>query len=231
MCRLKSGILLEDRVYIGEGDSHTDMLEELGIEDTEKNAERCFIRAELYPKDGDVFSPIDGWVWNVDQDITPDWYVPEYDEQCFREAVKTWAKDHIFIDVDGLALKTGSGYYLKNCSNVVLSGNANVTVLKNSQVSVMREGSRIDEMREGSRIDVMRGSSWVGEMREGSQVGAMWEGSQVGEMRGSSTATILNNNSVNPLSVNLCDNATIKDNRTKTIYQSGDWKLVLVENK
>lgn len=195
MCRLKSGILLEDRVYIGEGDSYTDMLEELGIEDTEKNAKRRFIRAELYPKDGDVFSPVDGWVWNVDQDITPDWYVPEYDEQRFREAVKTWAKDHIFIDVDGLALKTGSGYYLKNCSNVVLSGDANVTVLKNSQVSVMR------------------GSSWVD------------------EMRGSSTATILNNNSVNPLSVNLCDNATIKDNRTKTIYQSGDWKLVLVENK
>ena len=136
MFRLKSGILLEDRVYIGEGDSHTDMLEELGIEDTEKNAERRFIRAELYPKDGDVFSPVDGWVWNVDQDITPDWYVPEYDEQRFREAVKTWAKDHIFIDVDGLALKTGSGCYLKNCSNVVLSGDANVTVMKNSQVSL-----------------------------------------------------------------------------------------------
>ena len=35
------------------------MLEELGIKDTQQNAERVFVRAELYPEDGDVFSPID----------------------------------------------------------------------------------------------------------------------------------------------------------------------------
>ena len=31
-------------------------------------------------------------------------------------------------------------------------------------------------------------------------------------------------------SIRLHDNATVKDHRTKTIYQTGDWKLVLVES-
>jgi hypothetical protein len=45
MCQLKSGIILKDRIYISESDSHTDMLKELGIEDNRKNAESLFVRA------------------------------------------------------------------------------------------------------------------------------------------------------------------------------------------
>ena len=33
MCQLKSGIILKNRVFVPEYDSHTAMLEELGIED------------------------------------------------------------------------------------------------------------------------------------------------------------------------------------------------------
>ena len=50
MCRFKSGLILKDRVFVPNGDSHTDMLEELEIEDTERNASNLFVRAELYPK-------------------------------------------------------------------------------------------------------------------------------------------------------------------------------------
>ncbi len=67
MCKLKSGIILKDRVFIPDHDSHTDMLGELGIDDTETNAKRLFVRAELSPKDGDIFSPIDTWEFNVDR--------------------------------------------------------------------------------------------------------------------------------------------------------------------
>ncbi len=185
MCRFKSGILLKDRVYIGDGDSHSDMLEELGIADTRQNAERMFVRVELYPKDGDVFSYIDQWKWKVDQDILPEWYVGEYEKQRFVEAVKKWAEEHIFIGVDRLQLTTGRGYYLKDCKNVELSGDCFVNLL---------------------------------------------ESSRVGEMRGSSIASIASDYSddVSVSSIRLQDNATIKNNRTKTIYQAGDWKLVLV---
>ena len=133
MCRFKSGILLKDRVYISDGDSHSDMLEELGIKDTQQNAERVFVRAELYPEDGDVFSPIDQWRWNVDQDILPDWYVEEYEKQRFAEAVKKWAEQHILIGKNGLKLTTGRNYYLKDCKSVELSGDCFVDLLESSQ--------------------------------------------------------------------------------------------------
>ena len=259
MCRFKSGILLKDRVYIGDGDSHSDMLEELGIADTRQNAERVFVRAELYPEDGDAFSPIDQWKWNVDQDILPEWYVEEYEKQRFVEAVKKWAEQHIIISQDGLKLTTGKSYYLKDCKNIELSGDCFVTLLDNSQVSEMRDNSqvsvmwdnsqvsvmwdnsRVSEMRDSSQVgvmwvssqvSVMQGNSQVGVMRNSSRVGVMWDSSQVGEMRDSSIASIASDYSddVSVSSIRLHDNATVKDHRTKTVYQAGGWKLVSVES-
>ena len=90
MCRLKSGIILKDRVYIPDHDGHQEMLAELKIEDTRENAERLFVRAELYPKDNDIFTDPDTWIYRVEQDILPDWYVADVDEARMREAVKTW---------------------------------------------------------------------------------------------------------------------------------------------
>ena len=213
MCRFKSGILLKDRVYIGDGDSHSDMLEELGIADTRQNAERVFVRAELYPEDGDAFSPIDQWKWNVDQDILPEWYVEEYEKQRFVEAVKKWAEQHIIISQDGLKLTTGKSYYLKDCKNIELSGDCFVTLLDNSQVGVMRNSSRVGVM-------------WVS-----SRVSEMWDNSRVSEMRDSSIASIALDYSddISVSSIRLQDNAIVKDYRTKTICLAGDWKLVSVD--
>ena len=75
MCRLKSGIILENQVFIPDYNSHTNMLEELGIKDNEINASTLFVRAELFPVDGNVFSDISKWKFNVDQDILPDWFI------------------------------------------------------------------------------------------------------------------------------------------------------------
>lgn len=126
MCQFKSAIILKDRVFIPDYDSHTDMLEELKIEDTVANAERLFIRAELIPYNNDVFSDIDKWLFVVDQDITPDWYVENYDKQRMIKAVKEWAKSHIHIGVGNLRLDSGSEHYIKDCKNVLICGNATV---------------------------------------------------------------------------------------------------------
>ena len=118
MCKLKSGIILKDHVFIPDYDSHTCMLKELGIEDNEINAKTLFVRAELSPINNDIFSDISTWKFNVDQDILPDWFVYEYDKQRMIEATKEWTKDHIFENIDGLKLKGNDKYYLKNCKNV-----------------------------------------------------------------------------------------------------------------
>ena len=180
MCKLKSAIILKDSVFIPDYDSHSKMLEELQIEDTKNNAERLFVRAELYPENGDVFSPIDQWKFNVDQDIVPDWYVAGYDEERMRNAVKEWAKNRIHIGENNIRIDCGENHYIKDCQNVVIYDSASI-----SKVC-------------GSAIISSPSFGWK-----------------------------------NKEKVVISENATFKDNQTKTIWQSGDWKIEILnkENK
>lgn len=126
MCRFKSGIILKDRVFIPDYDSHTEMLEELKIADTKDNAERLFVRAELVPPpDDNVFAPLSEWEYHVDQDILPDWYVAEVDEQRMREAVAEWAKEHIHIGEEIETINSGT-HWIKDCKIGTIYGSAEI---------------------------------------------------------------------------------------------------------
>lgn len=59
MCKLKSAIILKNKIFMPDYDSHSAMLEELKIKDDYLGASKTFVRAELSPKNGDVFSDID----------------------------------------------------------------------------------------------------------------------------------------------------------------------------
>ena len=105
MCNFKSGIILKNKVVLApEGnESHSDLLESLGIEDNHMNASKTFVRAELIPKNDDKMMDVKEWRYKVDQDIVPDWYEkdPERYEQDFRNAVEKymeeWKKKFKFI--------------------------------------------------------------------------------------------------------------------------------------
>lgn len=133
MCRFKSGIILKDRVFVPDYDSHTDMLEELKIADTEDNAKRLFVRAELVPPDDDVFTPVSSWKYHVDQDILPDWYVAEVDEMRMREAVTEWAKEHIHIGEKIERIDSGT-HWIKDCEVRNIYGSAKVESIYGSAI-------------------------------------------------------------------------------------------------
>ena len=156
MCKLKSGLLFKTGVFVPDYDSHDKMLTEKGIEDTAENriAEK-FVRFELSPENDDPFVPIDMWVFKIDQDELPEWIKsdPEKYEAIARAAVKEWAEKHIFIGIDKLNLTDGSGYYLKDCTNVTLSGS--------STVQDMRGSSTVQDMWDSSTVRNMRGRSTV----------------------------------------------------------------------
>ena len=95
MCKLKSMIVLKDRIYCPDHDNHQKMLEEIGIDDNYLGASKTFVRVELSPTNNDITIPVDEWQINVDQDITPEWFdVGEYRERIY-ETVKAWAAEHI----------------------------------------------------------------------------------------------------------------------------------------
>ena len=105
MCQFKSGIIFKNKVVLTpeENESHTDLLESLGIEDSTVNMAKMFVRVELIPKDDNKMSDIKNWRYIVDQDFMPDWYEkdPQRYEQDFRNAVEEymneWRKQFKFI--------------------------------------------------------------------------------------------------------------------------------------
>ena len=208
MCQLKSAIVLKDRVYCPDHDHHTRMLEELKIKDTRENAERLFVRVELLPADGDIFSPVETWKLCVDQDIKPDWFFEDVERPKVIAVVKAWAAGHIFEGKDGLELPPGGTYYLKNCKDATLYEYSTATLRGNSTAT----------LRENSTATLC-----------GNSTATLW-GNSTATLRGNSTG-IMPNDCFSGVRNNyvIMDNATLKDCKAKTIYQSGEWRLVEVK--
>ena len=131
MCQFKSALVLKDRIFLPEYDSHDKMLQELGIEDNFTNASKVFVRVELSPEDGDIFSDVDGWELKVDQDILPDWWNEAERLPQLKELVETWMQKHTIYAgevADGVWLATGSATVKAyDSATVTAYGSATVT--------------------------------------------------------------------------------------------------------
>ena len=101
MCRFKSGIITKNGVTLAPmyNDSHSRLLESMGIKDNQTNAMRVFVRAELVPPNNDKTVDVDKWKYIVDQDIVPDWYEqdPKRYEYEMRESVREWMNKHFSV--------------------------------------------------------------------------------------------------------------------------------------
>ena len=150
MCQFKSGIILKNKIVVapGKDDSHSNLLESLGIQDDYIGASKTFVRAELVPKNNEWWiSPEEypeKWTFVVDQDIVPEWFCREEAEKEFRAAVCTWWKSHVLVDQK--LEKLESGYYrLKRCEVKELLNDV-VADLYGSQVGKMWGSSKVGEM-------------------------------------------------------------------------------------
>lgn len=137
MCQLKSCLVLKDRVFCPDYDSHQQMLKELGIEDSYLHASKTFVRVELTPPNNNTRSligPLDSWTLNVDQDVTPDWWDEKADRQRVEEAVEEWRRKHVFTEGEHV-VRAGVVYAFGNAI-VGAYGNAMVTANDNAEVRV-----------------------------------------------------------------------------------------------
>ena len=204
MCKLKSAIILKDRIFMPDYDSHSKMLEELGITDDYINASKVFVRAELSPENGDVFSGIDGWKFCVDQDITPEWFDEKDCAERMRNTVKEWAKTHIFVGQNDLRISHGENIFIKDCKNVDIYGNATVKyICSNTTVKYIYDNATVENIYDNATVKNIYGNATVI-----SSPHAKWNNSTL---------------------IDITGNATFKDCYSKAIYQAGGWKLVEVK--
>lgn len=269
MCKLKSAIILKNRIFMPDYDNHSQMLEELGIKDSYLNASKTFVRAELSPVNGDPFSDIDGWALNVDQDITPDWFDVEDCAARMREVVKEWAKTHIYIGVDNLKISAGENYYIKDCHDVVVCNSATIqyvggsatirrvygsamiwSVCNSVTIQYVFGSATIQNVYDSATIQDVCGSATIQNVCDSATIWrvfgsatirCVYDFATIQDVFNSATIRRVFNSATvtssdifgwkNSGSVILCDNATFRDCKTKTIYQAGDWKLVSVVEK
>lgn len=165
MCQFKSGIIFKDRVVIAPGgnESHSDLLESLGVEDDCFAWAKKFVRTELVPKSDEWWiSPEEHpekWTFLVDQDIVPDWFDREEAEVRFRSAVCEWWKVHVLVNQNIETLSDGF-YRIKGCEVGRLTGNVKVGILMNSQVHTIDEKVSIESAIK-SNIAMMRDKSSI----------------------------------------------------------------------
>lgn len=205
MCRFKSGIILKDRVFIPDYDSHTEMLEELKIADTEDNAKRLFVRAELVPPNDDVFTPLSSWKYRVDQDILPDWYVAEVDEKRMRNAVTEWAKEHIHIGAEIDTIDSGT-HWIKDCKIGTICGSA--------------------------KIEIICGSANVGNIYGSAEIGTICGSAEVGNIYDFATIEISKWSIWEHIkSVCINGDSVLIDRYNHKIYHSGAFETVIAGGK
>ena len=231
MCKLKSGIILKDDIFIPNYNDHTGMLKALKIEDTSANAETLFVRAELSPANGDIFANPATWNFYVDQDIRPAWFVEEYERKRFVAAVMKWWESHVFIEKDDLELLPGEAYWLKACKRVTChSGTAEAF-----DSSTVRAFGRSTVKAIGSSKVTAYGSSKV-EAFDSSTVKAFDSstveayGSSTVEASGSSTVIIPSLSSNCRENILVLERSTLIDHKTRTVWGSREYRWAASED-
>lgn len=170
MCRIKSCLVLKNRVFCPAYDSHQNMLKELGIEDNEVNAIKTFVRVELVPPEAtsDYFddkyftslqAPLSEWKIVVDQDFLPDWWEPAIYRHAIEQEVQKWLDKYVLINQEEKTI-VGNGfadrYYLYNCKYISLV-NTN-SIVKNCSAIWCEGGNSIiaidSKLSTGKALDI-----------------------------------------------------------------------------
>lgn len=132
MCKMFSGILTKQGVNLApfENQSHSNLLEKMGIEDTRFNAMKKFVRLELIPPNGAITSDIGSYIFKVDQDIVPDWY--ENDKSKYEQEMRDAVKEFLDSNYENIC-----GYYWvsvkrNNKTYYVMLGNMTIMNFGNS---------------------------------------------------------------------------------------------------
>ena len=217
MCKLKSAIILKDKIFMPDYDSHSKMLEELGITDDYFNASKVFVRAELVPENGDVFSDIDGWKLCVDQDITPEWFDEKDCTERMRKAVKEWANTHIFIGQNDLKISYGENIFIKDCKNVDIRYNATVrNICGNATVVSICDNATVEYIYENATVKNICGNATVNSIYGNATVVSICDNATVENIYGNATVeSVYDNATVESVHgdatvESICGDATVK---------------------
>jgi hypothetical protein len=115
---LQSGEVLapQDPLYSGDWPfQHDRLLRQHHIPDNELIPQ--FVKCQVLPPRGDWLAPFCEWNFYVKQDKLPPWFSRPWCLDCCQDALKQWAKTHVFSDGEHeMNLGEALGVFLGNAS-------------------------------------------------------------------------------------------------------------------
>ena len=225
MCRLKSGILLRDRVYVPDHDSHDQMLKELGIQDDYVGASKKFVRFELSPVDGNMLNDVSTWAMKVDQDIAPSWFDADREKYdgIIVDAVREWAEKHIIKE--GKHEKSEGIYYLINDAEITLRNNAQATLRNNAKADLWDNAQATlwnnaqAELWDNAQATLLGNAQAT--LRKNAQA-TLWNNAQA-TLWGNAQATLWGNASIG--NCKIYGNAIAINHKDSKVYVNKEWNM------
>ena len=240
MCKIKSGIVLKDKVFMPmDYDSHEEMIKELGLKDNTKNPD--FVRVEITPKDGNIFNhDLENWELQVDQDFKPDWFSKKFAEVEMKKELKNWWKERFIIS--GKIDKIDKGRWFLGGSTQVknICGSTQVkNICGSAQVKNICGSAQVENICDSAQVKYIYGSAQVKNICGSAQVKYIYDSAQVKNIYGSAQVeNIYDSAQVK----NICGRAlcaftgdkatykTIKENGVAILYYKDNPEIV-VANK
>lgn len=217
MYQFKSALVLKDKIFLPDYDSHDKMLQELGIENNLANASKVFVWVELSPTDGDIFSDVGGWRLKIDQNVLPEWWNEAERLPQLKELVGTWMRKHTISAgehevADGIWFATGSATVKAiGSATVRVYGSAIVNAYDSATVNA-RDSATVNAYDSAT---VSARDSVIVTVNDSATVTAI--GNAIIRAYGSATVT-----AINSVIVSAYDSATVKaiDSATVRVYNS-----------
>jgi hypothetical protein len=162
MCKIKSGIVLKDRVFCPlDYDSHEEMLKELKLDD--KTDKPDFVRVEIVPKDGNIFNhDLKNWVLKVDQDYKPEWFSEKFAEEEMKGALEVFFKER-FITSGKIGEINQGRWFLGGSAQVKnICGSAQVkNICGSAQVENIYDSAQVKYIYDSAQVKYICGSAQV----------------------------------------------------------------------
>lgn len=150
--------------------------------------EKEYYVADCLPDNNDYFSNIDTWGFLPSDPAKPG------DEGRIKSALKEWAKDHIHIGKKNLVIDRGIGHCIKDCTNVIVKGNAKVRCIADSAVSGIYNNAKVELACGNTRIFEILDNAEIQRTCDNVVIGFVGNNAKIEFAGGNTEITVLFNN-------------------------------------
>ena len=120
----------------------------------------------------------------------------------------------------------------KDCKNVAVCGSASISkVYGSASISYVYDSASISEVYGSASISKVCGSASISYVYDSASISEVCGSASIGTVYGSAIISSPSFGWKNKEKVVISENATFKDNQTKTIWQSGDWKIEILNKE